>query len=291
MPGITDDEHLKVPATSQPDNSPGVISPTTETVNPQQEIENMEVHKHPHHVTHKKKWGEYLLEFSMLFLAVFLGFVAENIREGVVESHREKEYIKSFYEDLTADETDLQRIINNLNIESQMGDSLATLMHNVSKETPANFIYMYLVRITRSASTNLYANDRTIVQLRNAGGMRLIHNKGVSDSMVAYYKEIETIHFLYDESITMKRALREKYSTILNADDFRKAHGKTTEIINPAETVYLRTADSDAINDCLIRVLNIKSLSGGLSLRIQRLKDRATLIKTFIGKEYQLKNE
>ena len=21
--------------------------------------ENMEVHKHPHHVTHKKKWGEY----------------------------------------------------------------------------------------------------------------------------------------------------------------------------------------------------------------------------------------
>ncbi len=34
---------------------------------------NMEVH-HPHHVTHKKKWTEYLLEFFMLFLAVFLGF-------------------------------------------------------------------------------------------------------------------------------------------------------------------------------------------------------------------------
>src|SRR5438045_883094 len=43
--------------------------------------ENMEVHKHPHHVTHKKRWGEYFLEFLMIFLAVFLGFVAENIRE------------------------------------------------------------------------------------------------------------------------------------------------------------------------------------------------------------------
>jgi hypothetical protein len=41
----------------------------------------MEVHKHPHHVTHKKKWGEYLLEFFMLFLAVFLGFVAENFEK------------------------------------------------------------------------------------------------------------------------------------------------------------------------------------------------------------------
>jgi hypothetical protein len=33
----------------------------------------METH-HPHHVTHKKKWTEYLLEFFMLFLAVFLSF-------------------------------------------------------------------------------------------------------------------------------------------------------------------------------------------------------------------------
>lgn len=40
----------------------------------------------PHHVTHKKKWVEYLLEFFMLFLAVFLGFVAENIREHTVEN-------------------------------------------------------------------------------------------------------------------------------------------------------------------------------------------------------------
>ena len=29
---------------------------------------NMEVHKHPHHVTHKKKWGEYLpiLDFNFI---------------------------------------------------------------------------------------------------------------------------------------------------------------------------------------------------------------------------------
>ena len=31
----------------------------------------MEVHKHPHHVTHKKKWGEYLLEFLCVFLQCF----------------------------------------------------------------------------------------------------------------------------------------------------------------------------------------------------------------------------
>ncbi len=45
---------------------------------PKQATGNMEVHKHPHHVMHKKNMGEYFLEFIMLFLAVFLGFLAEN---------------------------------------------------------------------------------------------------------------------------------------------------------------------------------------------------------------------
>ena len=52
-----------------------------QTENPKLQTEEMEVHKHPHHVAHKKKWGEYFLEFLMLFLAVFLGFMAENVRE------------------------------------------------------------------------------------------------------------------------------------------------------------------------------------------------------------------
>jgi len=54
----------------------------------------MEVH-HPHHPTHKKKWSEYLLEFFMLFVAVTLGFFAENIREHIAENEKKKELIKS----------------------------------------------------------------------------------------------------------------------------------------------------------------------------------------------------
>jgi len=38
----------------------------------------MEVH-HSHHPTHRKKWSEYIIEFVMLFLAVFFGFIAENM--------------------------------------------------------------------------------------------------------------------------------------------------------------------------------------------------------------------
>ena len=77
------------------------------TLSIQDNKENMEVHKHPHHVTHKKKWGEYFLEFFMLFLAVFLGFLAENWREHIVEHEREKQYMQSFVYDLKNDTLNL----------------------------------------------------------------------------------------------------------------------------------------------------------------------------------------
>src|SRR5437764_8657377 len=51
---------------------------------PKSEIETMEVHHHPH--VEKKNFKEYFLEFLMIFLAVTMGFVAENLREHFTES-------------------------------------------------------------------------------------------------------------------------------------------------------------------------------------------------------------
>ena len=64
----------------QIDKNPDTTSQSKpETISqPEPQPTNMEVHKPPRHVMHKKKWSEYLLEFLMLFLAVFLGFIAEN---------------------------------------------------------------------------------------------------------------------------------------------------------------------------------------------------------------------
>ena len=55
------------------------------------EIHHQHHHDHPQHK--EKMWKHYALEFLMLFLAVTLGFYAENIREaisGVLEVLREQ---------------------------------------------------------------------------------------------------------------------------------------------------------------------------------------------------------
>jgi len=62
----------------------------------------MDVHHHSGH-HEKKTWRSYFWEFFMLFLAVFCGFLAENIREHRMERTREVEYIRTLASDLAED--------------------------------------------------------------------------------------------------------------------------------------------------------------------------------------------
>src|SRR6185436_20302931 len=76
----------------------------------------METHApHVHHST-RKKFSNYFYEFLMLFLAVFCGFLAENIRETKVEHHREVQYIKSMIEDLNKDTANISKAVRRFEV-------------------------------------------------------------------------------------------------------------------------------------------------------------------------------
>jgi len=56
------------------------------------------VHHHPDLHHKKKNFKEYFLEFVMIFLAVTLGFFAENIREHYSDKSKEQEFVVSLKE-------------------------------------------------------------------------------------------------------------------------------------------------------------------------------------------------
>ncbi len=142
----------------------------------------MEVHKHPHHVTHKKKWGEYLLEFLMLFLAVFLGFVAENYRETLVDKEKENHYIQNMVVDLKADTADANFAIYYNQLWSNHLDSAMQIPIDRLKDinTQDTFYYHFLPYYCYLLP--FVQNDNTISQLR-AGGFNFIRNEHVVDSI------------------------------------------------------------------------------------------------------------
>ena len=191
-----DEEALDNPINPQSKNLSDEIISTNETDTgiSNQETENMEVHKHPHHVTHKKKWGEYLLEFLMLFLAVFLGFLAENLREQTVEHHREKEYIHSLVEDLKSDTLQSNEVLKLLNNRSAGIDSVITALSSPGIIENSNNAYRLWSKNIGFA--DFISNDRTIQQLKNSGGLRLIRNKAVSDRIMKYDQVIRDFNGL-----------------------------------------------------------------------------------------------
>lgn len=185
----------QAPITSSPElkETPTTVPP--KTINNKQEIDSMEVQKHPHHVMHKKKWDEYLLEFFMLFLAVFLGFIAENLREHIADNKRGAEYVQSFIEDLKKDTKQFQMLIDEYayadSATNNMTGCYDTVSHHSTSTACLKNIIFYL-----TGFTDFIYTDRTIQQLKNAGGLRLIQNESVADSIISYDAAVrrELIH-------------------------------------------------------------------------------------------------
>jgi len=148
----------------------------------------MEVHQHSHAVPiaiGRKKWTHYLWEFLMLFLAVFCGFLAENQREHMVEHQREKIYMSSFIEDLKRDTIQLNDLIELRRQRVGVLDTLFQLLSNNQYINEGHTFYR-LYSMPYWDILSFYPNDRTMQQLKNAGGLRLIRNQKVSDEIMNY---------------------------------------------------------------------------------------------------------
>jgi hypothetical protein len=145
---------------------------------------DMEVHHHPD--IRKKNFREYVFEGLMIFMAVTLGFFAERLREDMAEHSREKEFIVSMVEDAQLDIFHIDKSIALNKIRVLKLDTLANICFNYG--TPGNNdagLYK-VIRYCIKHPDFVCPVERTMFQLKNAGGMRLIQKKEAVDSIIFY---------------------------------------------------------------------------------------------------------
>ena len=146
----------------------------------------MEVHAHTH--TPRKKWTHYFWEFLMLFFAVFCGFIAENQREHFVEHQREKQYMKMLLADIKRDTAFINGITAANNVLMKGLDSLTMALDTIKATEQNQLLQVYRLFYTWGYSPYVVQfSERTISQLRSAGGMRLLRKQAVSDAINTYY--------------------------------------------------------------------------------------------------------
>ena len=246
----------------------------------------MEVHHHHTAPVKEKHFKHYLFEFLMLFLAISAGFLVENMREHYVEGKREKDFIKSYVEDLKQDTAKIIANIKLRNSKSMILDSLIKLLNMPDPNKEGGSAYYYGRRTTRS--TLFQANDRTIKQLKNAGGLRLIRNQKASNAIMTYDQANDYIVYLqsreFDELSLMYPLLAKLYDgNILET----MIHGM--EINRPLGNPSLRTTDRNLLLDLIYYLHQYKTTSVVIIARLNSLMQSATETIQFLQSEYKLK--
>ena len=247
----------------------------------------MEVHAHTH--TARKKWTHYFWEFLMLFLAVFCGFLAEYQLEHVIENRREVEYIKSFIEDLKLDTADLNLSIDIRSRRIRSCDSLIVLLKSPDRNQNSNDIYYHGLIITRN--NRLSYNDRTIQQLKNSGGMRLIRVKGASDSILNYDRGIDHIRNNEEFGIQILNEYRAIAGSVFDASVFQSMidEKQISRIKRPQGNPKLLTEDVETINRICTQAHFYRRENYIIIINQSNLINEAIRLMAFLKKEYHLK--
>ena len=189
MSDNNEEEALYDPAPAQLDNPPGMPASLEEKATPKtnQVSENMEVHHHPDLHHQPKKWKEYFLEFLMIFLAVTMGFFAENIREHISENRKETEYIKGLVEDFETDTTLMNGAII-YNDSKLYKDTLLLRILYGSKTDSGNLRKIYALYAQTTNFDPEFYDSRTFDLLKNTGDLKLIRNDKVLKRVSDYYR-------------------------------------------------------------------------------------------------------
>jgi len=255
----------------------------------------MEVHAHTHTAdpdSHRgrKKWNHYFWEFLMLFLAVFCGFMAENIREHGIEHKRERQYMSSLLSDLIADTTTLNAGIPRKEKRIRSIDTVFRFFQTRpdAKNIPGNLFRTirrtnYDARFTR---TNVTFN-----QLKNAGGMRLIRKRNVADSISAYDLRCEQMDLYYELYVINSQIGNRQFEKLFTATDllpFYIANTSGAIVTNISDSLVIRI-NTEGLNEQLNFMMQEKAYARQEIERFIDLQERAERLMSLIRKEYHLK--
>ena len=177
---------------------------------------DMEVHHHTHSGHHKKKWNEYFWEFLMLFLAVFCGFLAENIREHVVENDRAKEFSRSLIQDLQNDTAAITVEKKSAGSYMAIADSLLKLSKTKLEGRNAAEFSFY-TRFTYW-TVPISWNRATFEQIKNSGSLRYFKNQKLLKKMLEYDGLINEVSGEANANITRGNMLLPLVNTIIEPE-------------------------------------------------------------------------
>jgi hypothetical protein len=197
----------------------------------------MEVH-HPHHPTHKIKWSEYIIEFVMLFAAVTLGFIAENIRERNTENKNTNKSLITLYKDIKADSINVSIAVSTRELIIKY-DSIIMRYYNSKKLTnqiSELHLFDWMLSL-RSSYPRL--NHMALDELNSNGKLNFIENDELKEYIQKYYQA----SMVMDERRTREHDLLDKHHDRFRIKYFNFNKPDIKEMVMEIDSISIRNGE------------------------------------------------
>ena len=170
----------------------------------------MEVHHHSHH---PKKWKEYITEFIMLFAAVTLGFLAENLREHQIIEKQKVQNLTTMIEDLKQDSIEIEKRISeysNTLVQFELLKDLS-VAYSPNKILEREYIDSAVdIYLNAKYGIALFINNASYKNIISSGNLSHIKSKRTKMLIAQYYES------LYGKIIVNNKNLDDDVSEFMN---------------------------------------------------------------------------
>jgi len=179
----------------------------------------MEVHHHPN--VEKKKFKEYFLEGLMIFIAVTMGFFAENLRIKMEGNKKERQTIAALKKELNKDTARLNYLINvYVPVYHSWVDSSHLYIDSISLSGNERTISKALFNATYWETYT--PPEITLTNLKTSGNFDVIRNEKVKESILDYNATVNDFK-KYSEFLTsVEHSIDTSLTALISRDIMRK---------------------------------------------------------------------
>ena len=242
--------------------------------------EQMEVHHHPQLEHNPKPWKEYLLEGFMIFIAVMMGFIAENIREDITNNEHVKQLTTQLMRDLKTDTLQLNGIrkfetgiVNN-------NDLLFKLL-----QQPLEKIDLKKMQQTIADSHSIYLfhpSMGAISAIKNELHLKQLGNPRMIAFIADYERHIELLRTIQDITLQYQRNYLDPFLRLhLTPANFDSAFSD-----HPALTTEMRNLTQADVTQLAADMVLIRNNTRELLRDSKYALDDAVKMLKYVEEEY-----
>ena len=268
-------------------NRKSEIEPLTTHNSP---LTTMEVHHHPE--VEKKGFKEYILEGLMIFLAVTMGFFAENLRETISDNQKIHEYMQSMVSDLQSDITLYRSSVDFNQKSAQMIDTIINSL-TANKNNKAKVYFM--ARTLTTGASVIAPNAKTFEQMKSSGTIRLVSYQRIADSIASYYQWVKKFDYWSELQRQRLNDLLNSNDKIFNAALFysiiKEKRNSEKSVPELRDNPKLVSSDPVLINTVIMRYQYYYGMLNIMNQYASKASLQASQLIKLLKKEYNLENE